>query len=264
MGVNTAAGSRAGVADAVVVVSAVLVVVSSATRWAAVPVAALAVVSVWLWRRSETHSASWVAAITWTCVGAATLLSFGLVWPIPQLFGLGLAAIVLRAQGTPRPEWFGRGRSDRVATVLAVASVPLTTLALVAFIASGRTDLESAPEGLQSLPGWVIPLAGLGFVLANPTVEEVLFRGALQTMVAERLESASAAIVVQGVAFGAIHLDGVPGGVLGAAMAAVWGVVLGVVRHRMGSIRTVWVVHVLANVAIFTTVTTLAFRDGVL
>ena len=63
---------------------------------------------------------------------------------------------------------------------------------------------------------------------------------------------------------GAIHLDGVPGGALGAAMAAVWGVVLGIVRHRTGSIRTVWVVHVLANVAIFTTVTTLAFRDGVL
>lgn len=71
---------------------------------------------------------------------------------------------------------------------------------------------QAATEGLQPLPLWVLPLAGLGFVVANPTVEEILFRGALQTMITERSGRPAVGIALQGVAFGAIHLNGVPGG----------------------------------------------------
>ena len=109
-----------------------------------------------------------------------------------------------------------------------------------------------------------MPLVGLGFVLANPTVEEVLFRGVLQSMITEVSGRSGLGIVVQGLAFGAIHYAGVPGGALGMVMAATWGVVLGVVRHRTGGIAVVWVVHVLANVAIYSTVVTLAIGDGIL
>lgn len=188
----------------------------------------------------------------------------GLVWPIPQLLGLVAAAALLRRHCFAVPDWLGPGRSDRAARLLAVASVPITTLALVAFIASGRTDLDSATEGLQSLPPWTLPVAGLGFVLVNPTVEEILFRGLVQTMVVDVVGRSSVGIVAQAVGFGAIHIDGVPGGVLGVLMAAAWGVVLGTVRHRTDSIRVPWVVHALANLTIYVTVVTLAIEDGVI
>ncbi len=254
-----------GVAVAVVVASAVTVAVwSSSGWWLLLPVGALILVGAWLQRTDATKSSLWLAVVCWASVGIVSAVSFGLIWPIPQLVGLGVAAIVLRRQRVVRPRWLDRGVADRFAVVLAIVSVPLTTLALVTFISSGRTDLETATEGLSSLPLWVLPLAGLGFVIANPTVEEVLFRGALQTVITQQTGSPIAGVVIQGLAFGAIHLNGVPGGPLGMVMAGVWGVVLGVVTHRTKSVRLAWIVHVFANVAIFSTVTALALRDGIL
>lgn len=251
--------------DVVVVAAAIAIALLSSTGpWLLLPVLALGVVLLWLGLQGELGSSSWIAAVCWACVGLVSAASFGLVWPIPQLLGLGIASLILRGHGQAWPTWLGRPKPDRAALILAAASVPLTTAALVAFIASGRTDLEDATEGLASLPLWVLPLAGLGFVMANPTVEEILFRGALQTMITDRTGSAAVGIGIQGVAFGAIHLNGVPGGWLGMLMAGAWGIMLGIVRHRTDSIRLAWVVHVLANVAIFATVTGLALREGVL
>lgn len=248
----------------IVLVCAVSVAVLSSSALAVFPTAVLAATALWLRRRVPIDSALWIATSCWLCVGAVSLVSFGLVWPIPQMTGLGAATVLLRRQGVAWPAWLRDRRRDATALALSIVSVPVTTVALVAFIASGRTDLAVATQGLQGLPLWVIPLAGLGFVLANPTVEEVLFRGALQTMIHERTGNPPAAIAAQGVAFGAVHFGGVPGGPLGMLMATGWGVLLGIVRHRTGGIRLTWVVHVLANIAIFTTVILLALNDGTL
>ena len=261
----TASLSGIRIVDAVVVAAAVTIAVMSSTGpWLVAPVLALSAVLLWLRSQEELESSSWVAAVCWIGVGLVSAVSFGLVWPIPQLLGLGIATFVLRRQGLALPSWLTRTTPDRPALILAAASVPLTTAALVAFVASGRTNLEDATEGLEELPLWLLPLVGLGFVLANPTVEEVLFRGALQTMITARTGHPAFGVGIQGFAFGAIHLNGVPGSWLGMIMAGSWGIVLGVVRHRTESIRLVWVVHVLANIAIFATVTGLALRDGVL
>lgn len=204
------------------------------------------------------------AALCWGTVGAASVLSFGMVWPIPQALGLLIGLVVWAALGREQPDWLLAGMVDRNTFWLAAASVPLTSAALAWFITSGRTDLDTATEGLAGLPMWAIPLAGVGFSLVNPTVEEVLFRGALQTALTGTFGNAAAPIVVQSVAFGAIHLNGVPGGPLGMAMAGLWGTVLGVVRHRSGSIRLAWMVHVLANATMFTIIAVMAINDGTL
>ncbi len=249
-------------AVALVVVAAVAVVVAP-TWWGLAPTVLLVVAAAWL-SSVEAHRSTIAATVCWAGVGLASVVSFGLVWPIPPLLGLAAAGIVLWRLGWGRPAWIGPGRPDRGAQLLAAASVPVTTITLVAFITSGRTDLDAATEGLQSLPTWTLPLAGVGFVLVNPTVEEILFRGLLQTMVADVSARPRLGIAAQAIAFGAIHVDGVPGGPLGVALAAGWGAVLGVVRHRTGSIRLVWIVHALANVAIYSTVVVLAVDDGIL
>lgn len=229
------------------------------------PVGAVVLAGGWAQRsQNKTESSLWLAVVCWSFVGIVSAFSFGLIWPIPQLIGLAIAAVVLHRKGVERPTWLGRGSSDRFALVLAIASIPPTAFALIGFIASGRTDLETATEGLSALPLWLLPLAGLGFVIANPTGEEVLFPGALQTAIIQRTGSAAAGIVIQGLAFGAIHLNGVPGGPLGMVMAGGWGMILDIITHRTRSIRLAWVVHVLANIAIFSTVTPLALRDGIL
>ena len=127
-----------------------------------------------------------------------------------------------------------------------------------------RSVHAGVPVAVVVAAAVVLPLVGVGFVIADSTLDEVLFCGTLQTMVAQHTRSAVADIGVQGVAFGAIHLNGVPGGPLGLAMAGGWGIVLAIVTHRTRSIRLAWSVRVLANIAIFSTVTALALRDDIL
>ncbi len=249
-------------AAALVVIGAVAIVVAP-VWWALIAVLVLLVVAAYS-SADEAHRSTRLAAICWASVGFFSAVSFGLVWPIPQLFGLLTAGAFFRREHWERPAWLGRERRDRAARLLAATSIPLTTIALVAFIASGRADLNTATEGLQSLPVWTLPLVGVGFVLVNPTVEEILFRGVIQEMVTEVSARPAIGIAVQGAAFGTIHLNGVPGGPFGVVMATGWGIMLGIIRHRTGSIRLVWVVHVLANIAIYATVVLLAIDDGLI
>jgi hypothetical protein len=53
----------------------------------------------------------------------------------------------------------------------------------------------------------------------------------LQTALASATGSAAIGVITQGVVFRVIHLNGVPGGPLGMAMAGTWGITLG---HRDG------------------------------
>ncbi|MDY7099983.1 MAG: CPBP family intramembrane glutamic endopeptidase, partial [Actinomycetota bacterium] len=174
-----------------------------------------------------------------------------------------VAAAHRRREALP-PPWLGPGALDRLTVAVAVASVPVTSVALVAFIGSGRADTETLTEVLVGRPTWVLVAAGVGFSLVNPLVEEVLFRGLLQTALRVAGLSAAAAIAVQAAAFGAIHLYGVPGGPLGVVMAAAWGAMLGVVRQRSGSIRLPWLVHVAANATMFVALVVIARADGLL
>ena len=198
-------------------------------------------------------------------VAVALGVPFGWVWPIPPALGLVVyAAVTWRDRSIGVRSWFRLGDADRVTTFVAVASIPLTTLALVAFIASGRTDLHRATDGLRGLPVPVLVLAGIGFALVNPAVEEALFRGLLQPALVSIGASVVVAIAIQAVVFGAVHLHGVPGGPLGMTMAGAWGAMLGYVRHRTNGLRLVWLVHVAANATIYATLVIAASVEGVL
>jgi len=215
-------------------------------------------------RRAGSNLAA-AALFASAAVALAMGVSGGVMWPIPPAAALAIyAGVTWRAPALGVRSWFRLGDRDRPALVVAVASIPITTIALVAFIASGRTDLQKATDGLDGLPFAVIVLAGVGFALVNPAVEEVLFRGLLQPALVSIGASTGAAIALQAAAFGALHLHGIPGGPLGMAMAGLWGAMLGFVRHRTNGLRLVWLVHVAANATIFTTLVVAARVKGVL
>lgn len=242
---------------------AVVTTVVAPPPWPAVAGTGMLATS-WLGRRRLPEVVI-AALLAWGCVAMALAVPIGWVWPVPPAVGLVAFAVLTVVTGTSAHRtWLRRGRADRASLVLGWASVPVTAVALVAFITSGRTDVRAATESLQalSLP-WLV-LAGIGFVLVNPAVEEVLFRGLLQPALESLGASVPIAIVGQAAAFGAIHLVGVPGGLLGMVMAGTWGAVLGALRHRTGGLLLVWIVHVAANVAIFTTVVVVARREGIL
>lgn len=217
-----------------------------------------------VWTRRGLHPAA-ASLFASSAVAVAMSVPSGAVWPIPPAVALAVyVGVTWRHPTLGHRAWFRVGNEDRTALVVAIGSIPLTTLALVAFIVSGRTDLHEATNGLHGLPVALVVLAGIGFALVNPTVEELLFRGLLQPAIVSVGLGAMAAVALQALAFGALHLHGVPGGPLGMAMAALWGAMLGFVRHRTGGLRLVWWVHVAANATIYSTLVLTANARGVL
>lgn len=176
---------------------------------------------------------------------------FGL-WPLSGVVAVGVAfgtARVLRVDEAWRP-WLRSGRwtTDVPWTVLALVCV--TGFALVAWqrLFDGRPPQEYVESAGGRSVG-VIIAAGLLFSLVNAAVEEAIFRGVLQ-------EAATAAygvplgILLQAIAFGSLHLIGVPSGVLGAVMAGGWGLALGLLRWRTEGIVAPYVAHVAADLTI--------------
>lgn len=114
-------------------------------------------------------------------------------------------------------------------------------------------DGELPPAYVQAAAGrplWLLVVAGAGFSLVNAAVEEAVFRGVLQTAL-ERVSGPGVAVVVQAVAFGLLHVVGVPTGLVGALMAGAWGLLLGVMRWRTGGLLAPYVAHVAADATIF-------------
>ncbi len=81
----------------------------------------------------------------------------------------------------------------------------------------------------------------MAIVVIGPIVEELLFRGYLQTALSKRLKP-WLAIVVASCVFAAIHLQPAA-----FPMLALVGGVFGYLYHRTGSLRVSMVLHMLNN-----------------
>jgi len=103
------------------------------------------------------------------------------------------------------------------------------------------------------LPGSILGsavLAGILFSLGNAAMEEMLFRG----MIYDALESQwgwATACVASAAFFGVLHVAGYPPGALGAALAGIYGLLLGWLRHRTGGLLLPTAAHVFADATIF-------------
>ena len=162
--------------------------------------------------------------------------------------GLGLATV------GPGPEvafMAGRGRVTAELPWLLVLTVVVTSVALVIWqhVLDGRPPPKNI-EAVADRPLALVVLAGAAFSLLNAAVEAVIFRGVLQTAL-QGVGGPVLAILVQAVAFGLLHVVGVPSGIVGAVMAGVWGGLLGVMRWRTHGLLAPYLAHVTADVTIF-------------
>ena len=132
-----------------------------------------------------------------------------------------------------------------------LTTIVVTAAALVAWqrLFDGRLP-QAYVEAAAGRPLWLLVLGGAGFSLVNAAVEEAIFRGVLQTAL-ERVSGPVVAVVVQAVAFGLLHIVGVPTGIIGALMAGTWGLLLGVMRWRTRGVLAPYLAHVAADATIF-------------
>jgi membrane protease YdiL (CAAX protease family) len=57
-------------------------------------------------------------------------------------------------------------------------------------------------------------------------------------------------LLLQALAFGAIHIRGFPRGWLGVGLACIYGLLMGVIRRRAGGMFAPWIAHVFTDVVI--------------
>lgn len=176
------------------------------------------------------------------------------IWPLSQLAMLAPAAIAIAFVPRLRPlTGWARGEV-RLGLVLLVAVS--SAAALVAWVLVAQPDLQRAMAMIPEAPLVLLVLGAVGFAIVNATLEELAFRGILQSSLAEATGSMPLAIVFQAVAFGLAHLHGVPNGWLGVAMAGTWALVLGWVRVRSRGLVTPILGHVVADLVIFALLST--------
>jgi membrane protease YdiL (CAAX protease family) len=103
---------------------------------------------------------------------------------------------------------------------------------------------------VPALPLGLLIAGGLIFSMLNAAVEEGAYRGVILHALDRSLGPGFAALLLQALAFGAIHIRGFPRGWLGVGLASIYGLLMGVIRRRAGGMFAPWIAHVFTDVVI--------------
>lgn len=178
------------------------------------------------------------------------IVSEGLLW-----IGMVCTAwLVSRRRGTGSFRrdfgWDVERRDFGVGALGAVVGRSATVIVTIPLYAAFHNLVRNPSVGLplNKLTPGLFAVYAVTAVVGAPIVEELLFRGVIQTRLVYRL-GAVRGIAVASVMFGAAHLIGWtgPGSLLAAAAIAAGGTVLGYLRWRTGRLGTSMVAHGLFN-----------------
>jgi membrane protease YdiL (CAAX protease family) len=202
-------------------------------------------------------------ALVW--VSLVGLVPFFHLWPLNILAPLAVygGAVVLSPPLRQSVGWLRAGRSGRDVRMLILATVVVSGVALVAWTALTKPDLEHHLALVPALPFWAYPLVAVAFAFVNAAMEEAIFRGVMMDALDSALGDGYWSTGTQAVSFAALHyLTGFPSGVLGFFMVLVYGVMLGVIRRRSSGLLAPWIAHVMTDIAIFSILAVMLFRGG--
>lgn len=174
-------------------------------------------------------------------------------WPLLWIAPLAAYLIVVAFVPVLRRS-FRTWRFGEVTLKSATATFVLAALScgvLVAFHSLFRPDLSRFAGRLPiDAMGGVIS-AGIIFSLANAAFEEIFFRGIIFNAI-QPTWGATTAVLTTALIFGYGHIEGYPPGIVGAILAGVYGLALGVVRAFTGGIGLGFLAHVAADATIYT------------
>lgn len=211
-------------------------------------------------------AAAVLAALAWfkRCPAAAPVstfcvICFGLalagIRHFPVVLGLGLlgyAGVVrtvpwLRGTAT----WARWGSFHRDVRLLSAAGCLVAAVALLSWYLLLRPNVANIVKAfVPDLPLGLLIVGGLIFSMVNAAVEEGAYRGVILHALDTSLGPGFAALLLQALAFGAVHIGGFPRGWLGVGLACVYGLFMGFVRRRAGGMFAPWIAHVSTDVVI--------------
>jgi membrane protease YdiL (CAAX protease family) len=187
-----------------------------------------------------------------TALGAVAVVLSPLTWPWYLLLPLLAYAVIVLAwpplrRTAPR---FAFGRWTGWPLAAAVGLGVGTSVALMFFQTLGRPEVADLATGVPVAVFGNLLFAGICFSVANATLEELIFRGILWEVAAAEW-NVGVALGATTVLFGLGHLHGYPPGPLGAVLAGVFGLALGLLRWWTGGLGLAIAVHVCADATIF-------------
>ncbi len=103
---------------------------------------------------------------------------------------------------------------------------------------------------MPAVPLALLIAGGLVFSMVNAAVEEGAYRGVFLHALDNSLGPGFAPLLLQALAFGAIHIRGFPRGWLGVGLAFIYGLLMGVIRRRAGGMFAPWIAHVFTDIVI--------------
>jgi len=179
-------------------------------------------------------------------------------WPLSKITPLVVYAGVVGSSRHLRKSvlWIRPGRLGVDIWLLVSIVVVVSTAALLVWNLICRPDLTPSRANIPSMPLWLLPLAGVAFALVNSAVEEAIFRGIFLQALDSAVGAGFISLVIQAVIFGWLHYSevGFPKGLVGVAMASVYGLLLGYLRYRSRGMLAPWLAHFGTDIAVFTIV----------
>jgi uncharacterized protein len=173
-------------------------------------------------------------------------------WPLYLLAPLTIYALIVAIAPPLRRglRWLRIGRLDGAVIAWTAAIILGSSAALVLWFVLARPDVGDLTEKIPHVgPMQLFPI-GITFSVANALMEEAMFRGVFQEALTAEW-GPWPAVVIQGVLFGVIHIQGFPRGGEGMVMASAYGVALGWLRLRSGGMAASCIAHVCADATIF-------------
>src|SRR5436190_17187214 len=188
------------------------------------------------------------------CVICLSLIFSGVRY-FPVILALGLLGYAGVVRGVPwlrgTATW-ARWRSfDAGVCLLSVGAWLLAAVALLSWYLLLHPNIADIVKVyVPALPLGLLIAGGLIFAMLNAAVEEAAYRGVFLHALDTSLGPGFAALLLQALAFGAIHIRGFPRGWLGVGLACVFGLFMGVIRRRAGGMFAPWIAHIFTDVVI--------------
>ena len=185
------------------------------------------------------------------CLGLALsgVPYFQVVLAIGLLCYAGVVRGVPWLRGTAT--WARWGSFDATVGSLSAAAWLLAAAALLSWYLLLHPNIADIVKAfVPALPLGLLIAGGLIFSMVNAAVEEGAYRGVILHALDRSLGPGFAALLLQALAFGAIHIRGFPRGWLGVGLACIYGLLMGVIRRRAGGMFAPWITHVFTDVVI--------------
>ena len=185
------------------------------------------------------------------CLGLALsgVLYFQVVLALGLLCYAGVVRGVPWLRGTAT--WARWGSFDATVRFLSIAASLLAAAALLSWYLLLHPNIADILEAfVPALPLGLLIAGGLIWAMLNAALEEAAYRGVFLHALDTSLGPGFPALLLQALAFGAIHIRGFPGGWLGVSLACIFGLFMGVIRRRADGMFAPWIAHVFTDVVI--------------